>query len=235
MLVVSSDVTLASRSEKVRGTLVRPRRSPGDARASPGLLFVHGRGSDRSGYVVRAERAAAELGATCLAIDLTGHGGSSGTYPATSPRQHLADVLAAYDALAGRRDVDPARIGVCGASYGAYLAVRLTKERDVARLLARAPTIVADADLDTPLCSLDGDRRTATAQALVRALHDYSGPMLVVESENDEVIPRAVIDAYVTAARWASHEVIPGASHGLVEPEWRAAFEAMILRFFAPL
>ena len=84
---------------------------------------------------------------------------------------------------------------MCGSSYGACLAALAAQHRKVARLLLRAPAIVADRDLDRPLRLRSRDRDPASASVLLGGLSDFHGPALVVESENDEEIPHETVEA----------------------------------------
>ena len=104
----------------------------------PGLLFIHGMHSSQANYRDRAERAVEGLGAVCLTFDLGGHGQSEGDHAKLSPHDHQGDCIAAFDTLADDPRVDASRTGVCGASYGGFLATHLASERNVARLLLRA-------------------------------------------------------------------------------------------------
>lgn len=195
-----------------------PAPRPG---ARAGLLFVHGYASDRRGYASRATAVSERLGLTCLAFDLSGHGESPGELRALTRQDHAQDV-AAYDALAATEGVE--RIGVCGASYGAYLACVLLGERPVRRLLLRATALYVDGerhlseliDVDLALANLRG----------------FDGLTLVLESERDEVIPPASVEAYLTAARHGTHHVIPDATHALTQPSWNAAFVDEIVAWF---
>ena len=108
----------------------------------------------------------------------------------------------------------------------------LTRERDVARLLLRAPGVVVDTDLDRALRHRSRDRSLAQARSLLDALRAFRRPLMVVESERDEVIPASLVQEYLAAAPGAQHEVIPGAGHALTEPTWRQAFERILLTFF---
>ena len=166
-----------------------------------------------------------------MAIDLGGHGDSTGRLTQVTPRQNLADVVSAFDELASVPGVDPARIGVCAASYGAYLSVLLTAFRTVNRMLLRAPALYADDCFDRGL----SERRPGdptTAQTPLAHLALFPGPVTIVESENDEVISRDTIAAYLAALPSAAHVIQPDARHALTDPAWRAAFQQIVVEFF---
>jgi pimeloyl-ACP methyl ester carboxylesterase len=231
---MQKDIEFISETRTVAATICMPaHQANGESRG--GIVFVHGLGSNRRGYVEYGERAATQLGLTCLALDLSGHGSGSGYDDDFSPKQHLHDVLAAWDELTGRYGADPERIGLCGSSYGAFLAALAVQRREVARLLLRAPAIFADRDLDRPLRLRGYDRDPASASVLLGSLRGFHGPALVVESENDEEVPREIVETYLRALPNASHTVIADATHGLSQPEWREAFVLQLLSFFANL
>jgi pimeloyl-ACP methyl ester carboxylesterase len=230
------EIRISVDQRSLTGRLFEPAASPddviGDA-GHAGLLFVHGYASDQSGYRPRAEAACRELGLICFTFDLGGHGNSTGNRLELSRQDHLQDLISAYDWLRAVRGVGPARIGVCGASYGAYLACLLISERPVKRLLLRAPAL-PDEEIsnDAP-----GERQqvNAAADTALRNLRNFRGDTLVLESEADEVIPHAVIDKYLAAAGRCTHHVIPDAAHALVREEWNAAFIREILEWFRDL
>lgn len=230
---MTRDVRFPATGRHLAGTLfTADRRGPEPA---PGLLFIHGFRSDRSGYRERAEAASAASGAACLTFDLSGHGHSAGDLSRLTRRDHLADTVAAYDELVSRGGADAGRIGVCGASYGAYLACLLTAERPVKRILLRAPALYDDRDLDVPLGqTVRSDAGVHTA-LLAASLGRFPGDTLILESGADEVIPHAVIDAYRQIAPHARHCVIDGATHALTEAKWRETFRATIVDWFGAL
>jgi hypothetical protein len=228
-MTIHERVSVTSEDRVLAGTLVTP-----DAPRGAGVLFVHGLGSRRGTNVDRADAVARSHAATCLAIDLGGHGDSTGRLTQMTPRQNLADVVAAYDRLRSIPGVDPARIGVCAASYGAYLAVLLTALRPVDRMLLRAPALYADDCFDQGLSQRRaGDPTTAPTPLAHLAL--FPGPVTIVESEHDEIISPDTVAAYLAALPRAGHVVQPGARHALTDPSWREAYQRIIVDFFAPL
>lgn len=223
-------VTLPSQDRLLAGTVVSAPVPSG-----AGVLFVHGLGSSRMTNVERAEAVAQAHAATCLALDLGGHGESTGSLSRMTPRGNLADAVAGFDLLAGLAGVDRDRIGVCAASYGAYLSVLLSALRPVSRLLLRAPALYADDSFDRPLGQrLRGD--AGTAPTLLAHVALFPGRLLVVESERDEVIGADTIAAYLAAARpGVAHVVQAGAAHALTDPVWRSQFQQVVVEFLAGL
>lgn len=203
----------------------------GPEESRPALLFVHGIDSSQSGYRERAEAAVERLGAVCLTFDLGGHGESEGVRSALSIRDHLEDVVSAYDRLVAERGVDTTRIGVTGASYGGYLATLLTTRRPVARLALRAPMLYDDADFDAPRAARRPPADAPTSSAALEAIARFGGPVLIVESERDPMVA-PMIRAYRAVRPRLEHVLIADAGHELDRPEWREAFLAALLDFF---
>lgn len=224
-------IAIRSGENTLAADLVTPR-SGGTGAA---ILFLHGYASDRRSNVARAQAGADALGTVGLAADITGHGESPIPLLDTRPGDHLRDVLAAFDTLAAADGVDPARIGICGASYGAYLACLLIGHRPVSRLLLRAPALHVDATAPDP----DGTRRhihgLIEPECVLANLAAFDGPVLVLESERDEVVPRKSVEAYLAAARHGTHHVIPDALHALTDPVWNEAYRREVLAWFADL
>ena len=104
--------------QKIKGTLIFPKKVKFD---NPAVLFIHGWTSNETGYIPRAQ-VVAKHGAICLIFNLRGHGESGGSLEEFSRKDHLKDVIAAYDFLTAQKNVNKNKIGVCGASYGGYLA-----------------------------------------------------------------------------------------------------------------
>ena len=196
------------------------------------VLFVHGLGSDRRTNVERARALTTAHGATCLAIDLRGHGDSSGRLSQVTPAQNLDDVIAGVDALLDQPSVDPGRVVLCGASYGGYLSVLATAQRDVARLVLRAPALYRD-DVTGSTLSERRAGDSLTARRFIATLSATSMPTLLVESELDEVIPHDVVATYLQARPDIEHAVLAGASHALTDPAWRAQYQRLLVDYLA--
>ena len=212
--------------------------------AGPAVLFVHGWGGSQQQYLNRA-RAVAELGFICLTFDLRGHARSDGQRELVSREDNLRDLLAAYDVLASHPGADATALGVVGSSYGAYLAAIMTSLRAVQWLALRAPALYNDADWELPKRRLHEDsdfwayRMRAVAPEENRALRAcaaFHGDVLIVESEQDDVVPHPVIANYLAAfthQRSLTHRLIKDADHGLSDVSWQRASTSFLLQWLA--
>lgn len=204
--------------ESVEATILSPQRE------LPGVLFVHGWGGSQEHDLSRAREAAA-LGCVCLTFDLRGHRARAASRDTVTRPQNLQDLCAAYDWLVQQPHVDRDAIALVGISYGGYLAALLSQSRPVRWLALRTPAIYLDKDWDAPKRQLNADpelagyRRRPLAVDQNRALQAcarFTGDVLLVEAEHDEIIPRQVIDNYAGAfssARSMTRRLIRGASH----------------------
>jgi uncharacterized protein len=222
------EITVDSSARRLAARQFAPLGPPSGA----AILFIHGAGSDQIGYRPRAEAASGLLGARCLTFDLGGHGESEGDAQTLAPWDHLQDCIAAFDVLLGSEEIDSDRVGVCGASYGGFLASLLTVHRCVRSLLLRAPGLYPDRDLDRAQATMRSSVQAPETSGAMRALLSFDAPVLILESEHDEMIGHDVIEAYLRACRHPRHEVLCGTGHQLIDATIRAVFIETIVAWF---
>ena len=125
-----------------------------------------------------ASRLAAE-GIGALAIDLRGHGESTGTLPEGEAPDYsvlVRDVTAARRYLSSRGDVQPSRVGIAGASIGANLAV-----------------LEAAADPASPVSRCSPRRLDYRGLRIDAAMKKYGArPALLIASDDDPYAMRSV-------------------------------------------
>jgi uncharacterized protein len=176
----------------------------------PAVLVCNGNAGNRS---LRAPLAAAlaRAGLAVLLFDYRGYAANPGrpTEPGLA-----ADARAAAAYLAGRPEVDPARLVYFGESLGAAVALRLATERPPAALVLRSP-FWSLAEVGRvhypwlPVSLLLADRYDAAGR-----VGRLAAPLLVVAGERDRIVPaahsRRLFDAAPQPKRFV---LLPGADH----------------------
>jgi hypothetical protein len=221
--------------QRIAATLVGP------ATLIPGVLFVHGWGGTQDQYLARARKIAA-LGCICLTFDLRGHARDAPQQDVVTREDNLRDVAAAYDVLAGHPWVDQDAIAVVGSSYGGYLAAILSQMRPVRWLGLRVPALYKDEDWSLPkeelkkyeLAAYRRGKVTPDSNRALGACAEFTGDVLVIESEHDDIVPHPAIENYLAAfkrARSLTYRVIEGADHGLSDEAAREAYTNLLVNW----
>ncbi|MBO9662871.1 alpha/beta fold hydrolase [Dokdonella sp.] len=225
---------------RLGGTLLAP------AHELPGVLFVHGWGGSQVHDLARAKEAAG-LGCICVTLDLRGHAGDVAEAARVSRAQNLADVLAAYDWLASRTNVDQEAIAVVGVSYGGYLAALLTSLRRVRWLALRSPAIYKDQDWERPKLELHNDpelpayrrrRLSAGDNRALQACASYTGDVLLVEAEHDDVVPHPVAENYQAAfakVRSITARIVADADHGFTGKAAQREYTTVLIKWLTEM
>ncbi|MBB3236234.1 alpha/beta hydrolase family protein [Phyllobacterium endophyticum] len=232
----TSKVEIEVDTQRIMGTLASPDTGV------PGVLFLHGWAGSQERDLQRAREISA-LGSVCLTFDMRGHAETLSQQRYVTRGDNLNDALAAYDALAAHPSIDPNSIGVIGSSYGGYLAAILTSLRPVRWLALRVPALYRDADWDVPKFSLDRKDLAEYRSSIVSANDNkaldvsrrFRGDVLIVSSENDDLVPHAAIASYRSAfinARSLTSRIISGADHALSTPESQKAYDSLLLGWF---
>jgi dipeptidyl aminopeptidase/acylaminoacyl peptidase len=252
-LVVPEPVTFAAADGlPIRGQLFLPRGGASGAK-HPAVLFFHG-GSRRQmllgwhylDYYHRAyamNQYLASRGYVVLSVNYrsgTGYGldfREAANYGATGASE-FHDVLGAGLYLRGRPDVDPARIGLWGGSYGGYLtALGLARASD---LFAAGVDIHGVHDwnvvirnfVDTYNPSSRADEaRVAFDSSPMASVSTWRSPVLLIHGDDDRNVPFSETVNLAEALRRQGVEfeqlIFPDEVHGFLRhSNWLRAFEA---------
>lgn len=216
----------------------------------PALVFIHGGprrqmllGFIPSGYYSNTyilNQHFAAQGYTVLSVNYrsgTGYGQAFRDAPeiARAGASEYRDILAAGKWLAAQNDVDAARIGVWGGSWGGYLtALALARDSDlfaagvdlhgVHTLLRPVPDNLSP---DQQLAA----RRLQWESSPMGAIERWRSPVLLVHGDDDRNVPfsQTVLLARELAARGIPHRAIafPNERHSFLRYEsWLTAFRA---------
>jgi len=136
LLLAAADAEASGRAvtfASLDGTALSAEYYEASARPAPAVVLVHMFTRSRSDWGNLPDRLQ-DAGITALAIDLRGHGGSSGSQQVLADM--VQDVRAAVQWLAARPGVRPGSIGLVGASLGASLSLLATVELPAVRAIA---------------------------------------------------------------------------------------------------
>lgn len=144
------EVDFLSSGNRLAGTLTVPS---GDG-PFPGILLFSGSGpQDRDSTVfghkpfwVQADRLSRN-GFAVLRLDDRGQGSSQGDFAVATIADFVADARAALKFLAGRPEIDRARLGICGHSEGALVGAAVAAQGEVSFAILLAGPAVPGKDL----------------------------------------------------------------------------------------
>jgi pimeloyl-ACP methyl ester carboxylesterase len=184
---------------------------------APAILCLHQWRSDRGSFAGLA-RTLQAAGFTVLAIDMRGYGGSTKTSAGATvrpDRKARPDVEAAVNFLRGHAAVDPARIGIIGASYGSSNAVQYAAgDARVKALVLLSPGLNYFNELPT-----EDAVRTLAAR-----------PMLAIASSED-IRSVETLQAYEKLARGVVTRQYDNAGHGTDMLSSAAGLDRVIVDF----
>lgn len=211
-------VTFAStHNEVVPATLYLPRGAEGPRAA---VLLQHGASTKKDDlYIQQPSRRWSGAGYVCMAIDAPGHGERAIEAPLSRQElwrrgliyhmrdqriQGVVDLMRALDYLESRPEVDAARIGYMGVSMGTFLGVPLS---GMDQRVRSAVFIIGGGNLRR---MMSGESNIDRAEAeLVFQVTDpvhfapmiSPRPVLMLNGERDETVPRATAEALYDALR----------------------------------
>ncbi len=192
--------------------------------AGPLLLYAHGNGELIDHWVDAFEPARA-LGVSALLVEYPGYGRSAG---APSERSIRTAMNAAYDYAVRQRGFAPERIVGWGRSLGGGAVCALARERPLAALVLESTfTSITSMAQRMGLPAL-------LAPLLVRdhfdnlgVLQRFTGPVLLLHGERDEMIPPAEAEALRGASAGVELHWLPCGHNDCARP-WPT-----VLRFLA--
>ena len=127
------DVRFSSGDVQLTGTLIRPATGT----KHPAIILVHGSGAENREYMLPWARFLIRRGVAVLGYDKRGVGGSTGDWNTASFDDLAGDVVAAFEYLRTRGDIDPGNIGLLGISQAGWvMPLAAVRAKDIAFLIS---------------------------------------------------------------------------------------------------
>jgi uncharacterized protein len=127
------DVRFSNGAVQLAGRLISPTANG----RHPAIILVHGSGAENREYILPWARFLIRRGIAVLGYDKRGVGGSTGDWNTASFDDLAGDVVAAFEYLKKRSDIDPAHIGLLGVSQAGWvMPLAAVRARDLAFLIS---------------------------------------------------------------------------------------------------
>ncbi len=228
--------------KKLKGTVIFPKKLK---EKNPAILFIHGWTSERERSYQYAN-GLAKLGYISFLFDMSGHGESEGNINTTTTKEFFDDVLGAYDYFVDIKGVDRKNINVIGSSFGSYLGTLLTTERNVKSLVLRVPADYPNNFFNKSKMETSGILypsiiawrkliKNSIDTFALRAISNFNGDVLIIESERDEVVFHETIQNYINAIKdknKLTHVVIKNAPHSIKAGPFKDEVEKILADWF---
>ncbi|MET0067721.1 MAG: alpha/beta hydrolase [Candidatus Thiodiazotropha sp.] len=192
------------------------------------LLFMHGNAGN-VGHRLSTLELFHQLGLAVLIIDYRGYGESEGSpYEAGIYR----DAEAAWEYLIRDRGVDPSRLILFGRSFGGAIAAYLASRQPHGALVLEStftslPEVAGDHFPWVPVSWLTRERYDTRTR-----LSEIPGPVMIVHSREDEVVPYRHGEALYSLVRGDKRLVTLSGDHSngvrLNQARYRAAWESFL-------
>jgi pimeloyl-ACP methyl ester carboxylesterase len=149
------DVRFSNGAIQLAGTLM----SPDNDSKHPAVILVHGSGAANRDFMLPFARFLIRRGVAVFGYDKRGVGGSTGDWNTASFDDLAGDVVAAFEYLKTRRDIDHAHIGLLGISQAGWvMPLAAVRAKDLAFLISVSGAAIPAADT-----TLDQARNEMTA------------------------------------------------------------------------
>lgn len=182
---------------------------------APRFIFLHGAGTGNKERVHSIATPIINNNVNILTLDFSGHGESTGELKKSSLKKRFEEANAAIKQLSSQEPLI-----ICGSSMGGYIAIKLLDFYKVDTLILFCPALYDknaynvrfDAGF-TEMIRIPGSWKNTDA---LDSLEKFTGNLLIVIGENDEVIPAGVIDLIIQHSPNVSKKelyVIPNCPH----------------------
>ena len=182
---------------------------------SPQVLVLHGAGNSNRGRFQMLREELFAKGISSVAFDFVGHGDTGGDLKSSSLSSRTRQACRIVDVLNLQQP-----FAVIGASMSAYTAVKLLEHFQIKSLILLVPAMYTSQAYTTPFnrgfSDIIRQPQSWVQSDAWRLLADFRGRLLIVAGENDQIIPRDVINRIYDSAVIAAERklyIAPDASH----------------------
>jgi hypothetical protein len=178
---------------------------------------LHGAGNAHRGDFRLFREQLLNHGISSAAFDFVGHGNTGGELKRSSLINRTQQTCSVIDSLNIQQP-----FSVIGASMGAYTAVKLLEYYQIKNMILLVPAMYDSKAYKVPFnkgfTEIIRQPESWRDSDAWQILSEYKGCLLIIAAENDEVIPRGVINRIYDSAVRAEERILffaPQASHAV--------------------
>jgi uncharacterized protein len=224
-------VEFKSGEETLRGSLFIPEGKGPFA----SVIFFHGSGGNGEMHFELAKKVS-EKGILGFAFNYRGCGKSDGKFEEQTLEMGMVDGRAAVEFLLSQKEADRSRLGFSGGSFGGFLASLFSAEYNPKSLVLIAPAAYSPEVYITQRDSDDDFKKDFEESVAYKKLAEFTGNLLIVECEFDDVLPKGMVEKYLEVAGSTSKKeyfLLREAKHRIsINPEAREILENKITNWF---
>ena len=203
--------------ERLAGILLTPpEKGP-----HPALVLVHGTGATDRYSVLPIVEFLLSHGVALLGYDKRGVGESTGDWHVASLDELAGDAVAAARFLSTRKEIDPRRIGIFGASQGGWIApLAASRSPEIAAVITVSGPAVSPADVDRDLFERALRARNFPELEIKQALDLLRLRDAAVRGDQSMDMLRSAV-ARASNDRWFAYSPMPKTIDATLLAHWR--------------
>jgi len=185
----------------------------------PTILYLHGAGQSNKERGLPIMEKLADAGLSTFCFDFSGHGESTGEMKNSSLKKRLVEAEAALTYLDNEKPTT-----IIGSSMAGHIVLELLKNHpDIKNIILFYPAIYSANAFAVPFTdefsAIIREPKSWADNDVIGPLQKFTGNLLIIIGENDQVIPIEAIEMiYSNATSAASREIVtvPEAEHLLL-------------------
>lgn len=181
----------------------------------PRFIFLHGAGTGNKERVQSIATPVISNNVNILTLDFSGHGESTGELKKSSLKKRLEEANAAIKQFSSKEPLI-----ICGSSMGGYIAIKLLDFYKVDTLILFCPALydknAYNVRFDAGFTEIIRTPESWKNTDALDSLEKFTGNLLIVMGEKDEVIPPGVIELIIQHSPNVSKKelyIIPNCPH----------------------
>lgn len=209
---MSKDVNFLVNNKNIHGYVW------GDDSKLSSFIYLHGAGtSDYTRMFSYIHEGVLNQTSNVAAVDFIGHGKSEGTVLGSSIKERCEVAKNLIDEYSTKD-----KLTICGSSMGGYIAIKMLEIFNVENLILFAPGIYTtdaySAEFGMVFSGIIREEKSWCKSDAFDILSNFRGNLIVVIGDEDEVIPKELVDLLLKSANKAKFKeviVLPNCPHAL--------------------